>query len=67
MTPDLDASPEVFIWMCMFRGDVGAGESSERPLWSWVAFFEESTLDTMWRLETAEVRGLHLSVSEENG
>lgn len=35
---------------------------SERPLSSWVAFFDESTEETRCRLGTEEVRGLHLSV-----
>jgi hypothetical protein len=62
-TPDLEPSPEVLIWMWMFRG-VGEG-SSERPLLSWEAFFWVSTEETRKRLGIWEARGLHLSVEAE--
>jgi hypothetical protein len=62
-TPDLESSPEVLIWMWMFRG-VGEG-SSERPLLSWEAFFWVSTEETRKRLGIWEARGLHLSVESE--
>lgn len=49
VTPDLEASPEVLIWMWIFRGVVGV-RSSARPLSSWVAFLIESTEETRKRL-----------------
>lgn len=64
VTPDFEASPEVLIWMWMFKGERSGKEerSSERPLSSWVAFFWLSTKETRKRLGIVEVSGLHLSV-----
>ena len=64
VTPDFEASPEVLIWMWMFRGErLGMEErSSERPLSSCVAFFALSTEETRKRFGIVEVSGLHLSV-----
>lgn len=61
VTPDLEASEEVLIWMWMFKGVVGGGERAARPRESWVAFLEESTEETRKRLGIWEARGLHLS------
>jgi hypothetical protein len=61
VTPDLEASPEVLIWIWMFSGVVGEGRE-ERPRLSWEAFFWVSTDETRKRLGIWEARGLHLSV-----
>ncbi len=58
-TPDLEASPEVLIWMWMLRG-VDEGISA-RPALSWLAFLVESTEETRNRFGMVEARGLHLS------
>lgn len=67
-TPDLDSSPEVLIWIWMFKGPRVSAEledceevSSALPLSSCVAFFWESTDETRKRLGIVEARGLHLS------
>lgn len=62
VTPDLEVSPDVLTWMWMLSGVGGEGLRVARPAFNWVAFFEESTEETMWRLGRVEVRGLHLSV-----
>lgn len=59
-TPDFDDSPEVLIWMWMFRG--GEEGNVERPRDNWVAFFGVSIEETVWRFGMVEARGLHLSV-----
>lgn len=46
VTPLLEDSPEVFIWMWIFRGVVGVGEREDRPRDSWVAFLVESIEET---------------------
>ena len=58
-TPDFEASPEVLSWMWICRG--GEAGKVERPRFSWVAFLEESTEETVWRFGRVEARGLHLS------
>ena len=62
VTPDLEDSPDVLTWMWMLRGVGGEGVRVARPAFNWVAFFEESTEETRWRLGRVDVRGLHLSV-----
>lgn len=49
VVPDFESSPDVLIWMWMFRGVDAGGESASRPRWSCVAFLAVSIEETRYR------------------